>query len=624
MGKGLSYVVIAILALASLAILNCNASQNVANAQTTSTASNSTGPIAWWKLNEGVGTTVSDSSGNNFSGVIQGATWVTDQTGNSLYFNGNSSYVSLPSLDLTNADSLTVVAWIYSDVSKVGYIFYNGEGEVELGNGALTNGQAPAFNISFARFAVHLSDFVWYTAWSSTPLEPNTWHQLVGVWVKGASLKIYVDGVLSGEIDSIPADNLFNPGSGWTSSLGIYSQGDAGIPGYFKGQMSNILVYDRALTSVEIQTLDLQFSKPVAVFTCSPEVGSVGNSVMFNASSSQPSFGEAQPPTVTAYYWIFGDGNTLSTNQSTISHSYTTQNTYNVTLTVFDSNGDNSSTSQVVQVKMPTAVSISTSSTTLAGSPVNITGDLTDVNGNGLSSQIVVLYYTFAGINSWLPISSSATDPGGNYNIQWVNTATGIFTLMVQWQGNDTFFGTNNTVTLCSLPCQNQTVFFVESNSTISALTYNSTSYQLGFTATGGSGTSGYAQIAIARSLISNIDSTTVYLDDKQVPYATSCTSDTWLLKFSYTQSSDEFTVNLPVNSSFQQSSSPFSSSSVSPSPNPALAPSPTEQPSMRPTLKPSSTPIANFCPDWIPSTVLGVAAAFGLSALVYLGKRRK
>ena len=616
MSKGLSYVIIAILALASLAILNCNTNQNVANAQTTGETSNATVPMAWWKLNEGAGTTVSDSSGNNFSGTINGATWVNDPTGKSLYFNGISNYVSLPSLDLTNVDSLTVVAWINSDLTKVGFIIYHGNlGEFEMGNGDLGQyTQSLNINSTHAGFSVHLSDFNWYGVSSPTPMQPNMWHQIVGEWVKGTCLKIYVDGVLAGENDEIPSLSLYNPGSGFPSSLGIYSQNQWGQQDFFKGRMSNIMVYDRALTSQEIQTLDMQFSKPVAIFTCSPQVCSVSSPVMFNASLSQPSIGETQPAAITSYSWNFGDENTSSTSQPSISHSFTTQNTYNVTLTVFDSNGDNSSTSQIVQIKMPTVVSISTSSSTLVGSPVNITGDLTDLNGNGLSSQIVVLYYTFAGINTWIPISSSATDSEGNYNIQWVNTATGIFTLMAQWQGNDTFFGTNDTVNLCSLPCQNQSVFLVESNNTISGLAYNSTSFQLGFTASCASGTSGYAKIAIAKSFISNIDSTTVFLDGSQVPYATSSTSDSWLLRFNYTQRSDEFTVNLPVIASTQSTRSPYPTSA--------------QQPQIEPIQSANTAPSRDE-PYGLNAFLsqIGVVAAIGAissGAIVYFKKRKR
>jgi len=207
--------------------------------------------IAWWKLNEGDGTVVSDSSGNNYQGTIHGASWTNSEGNSSLSFNGVSDYVSLPSLDRTNLDSLTVVTWINSDLTEVGYIIYHGYlGEFEMCNGDLERALA-----TYASFNVKLSDSKWYGAQSSYPMEPNIWHQIVGVWEKGVSVKVYVDGVLAGENDNISVQRLFNPEPSYTSSLGIYCQGQRNIVKFFKGQMSNVMIFNRALTSQEISAL---------------------------------------------------------------------------------------------------------------------------------------------------------------------------------------------------------------------------------------------------------------------------------------------------------------------------------------------------------------------------------
>ena len=52
--------------------------------------------LAWWKLDEGNGTVVTDSSGNEYEGIIHGANWITDQENIFLNFDGESDYVSLP------------------------------------------------------------------------------------------------------------------------------------------------------------------------------------------------------------------------------------------------------------------------------------------------------------------------------------------------------------------------------------------------------------------------------------------------------------------------------------------------------------------------------------------------
>jgi hypothetical protein len=72
------------------------------------------GLVAAYGFDEGSGTTVKDSSGNNLTGTIVGATWTTGgMYGNALSFNGTSSYVDLgnpPGLQLTG--SITIEAWV--------------------------------------------------------------------------------------------------------------------------------------------------------------------------------------------------------------------------------------------------------------------------------------------------------------------------------------------------------------------------------------------------------------------------------------------------------------------------------------------------------------------------------
>jgi len=199
----------------------------------------------------------------------------------------------------------------------------------------------------------------------------------------------------------------------------------------------------------------------------------------------------------------------------------------------------------------PSYISISTELlSTLAGSAVNVIGTLSDSNGTSLQSELIVLSYTFAGIDSWIPISSGLTNEAGKYNIQWINSASGIFTLKTEWNGNATFMEISNTTTLSFVPYQSQQVFFVESNSTVSMLAFNSTSSELSFTAIGPSGTSGYVKATIAKSIMTNGEDTKVYLDGKQLNYSVISTVDSWLVTFSYSHSTHRITMYMGANTS--------------------------------------------------------------------------
>jgi len=71
------------------------------------------GLVAWWKLDETEGSSVSDSSGNKYSGTLVGEPqWqpAGGKMGGALQLDGNS-HVEVPAFDLTT-DTVTFVAWI--------------------------------------------------------------------------------------------------------------------------------------------------------------------------------------------------------------------------------------------------------------------------------------------------------------------------------------------------------------------------------------------------------------------------------------------------------------------------------------------------------------------------------
>ncbi len=86
---------------------------------------------------------------------------------------------------------------------------------------------------------------------------------------------------------------------------------------------------------------------PVAVFNFSPVYPESGETVYFNASESYDNDGN-----ITRYSWDFGDGSSGGGLKST--HVYDTGSSYyktfTVTLTVYDNNGANDSTSKTISV----------------------------------------------------------------------------------------------------------------------------------------------------------------------------------------------------------------------------------------------------------------------------------
>jgi hypothetical protein len=184
----------------------------------------------------------------------------------------------------------------------------------------------------------------------------------------------------------------------------------------------------------------------------------------------------------------------------------------------------------------------------VVGSAVNVNGRLSFVNGSPLRGEPVILSYAVGNSASWIPIGSAITNDAGEYNIQWVNVASGTFTLKVEWTENAGYQETSNMTTISFLPYENQNIFFVESNSTVSALTFNSTRSELSFTVNGTSGTTGYVKVTIAKSLISNAENIKVYLDGNQLNYEVTSNPDSWLLAFTYTHSTHNVMIGLATN----------------------------------------------------------------------------
>lgn len=99
----------------------------------------------------------------------------------------------------------------------------------------------------------------------------------------------------------------------------------------------------------------------------------------------------------------------------------------------------------------------------------------------------------------------------------------------------------------------------VMSNSTISAIAYNSTSNTLTFSATGPNGTKGYAEVTISKELCTDIDDMKVYVDEEETEFQhTSVDYDIggsivsyWIVTVTYQHSTHDIEIQVPEFSSF-------------------------------------------------------------------------
>lgn len=206
----------------------------------------------WYKFDETVGSNVYDSSGNNRDGTLigTGATWLN---GNGLDFNGANSYVKLPDSIMNGVTSVTVSTMVYVNTSlTANYMMF------AFGNTTSNNGNGYLY-MSGDAFRAGLTTGNWSTEQNAARTSGGNLAK--GVWkhvaytLSGSTAYLYEDGVQVGTKTNVTI-NPSQIGSGTTTAdyigRSVYT-GDK----YFKGQMKDFRVYNRALSASEVQALAL-------------------------------------------------------------------------------------------------------------------------------------------------------------------------------------------------------------------------------------------------------------------------------------------------------------------------------------------------------------------------------
>ena len=194
---------------------------------------------------------------------------------------------------------------------------------------------------------------------------------------------------------------------------------------------------------------------------------------------------------------------------------------------------------------LPAPLSLSlNSSTSYLGWKVVVNGNLT-CNEVGVSKASILLSYSVTNGETWNEIMQVDTDSDGAYSAAWIPSATGNYIVRAEWEGNFTFPTTTTLINLAVTSFEEQSVFSVTSNSTMTNLTFNSTSKELTFIVIGPTGTPGVAEVYIPESLVANIADVRVFLDDGQIGYKAISVDDSWLLHFTYLHSTHEITISL-------------------------------------------------------------------------------
>ena len=224
----------AVLGVASLLASAATSPAAEPDVQSASEGRTATGPLAWWRLDEGTGNAVHDATGHGFEGVIRGAvSWIDGPSGKALSFDGHSFFeVRLPQPKRLEG-SITIQALICPADEKANTFKHI----LEVPGSYLLRLDNPpeGGKLTFFTFIEGNPE---PRVQVSAP-EPSKWHQVVAVWDK-ASMQLWLDGV--------KADRA-------RSGAPALEAHQLRIGESFIGAIADVRVYDRALSEDEIQDL---------------------------------------------------------------------------------------------------------------------------------------------------------------------------------------------------------------------------------------------------------------------------------------------------------------------------------------------------------------------------------
>jgi hypothetical protein len=129
----------------------------------------------------------------------------------------------------------------------------------------------------------------------------------------------------------------------------------------------------------------------------------------------------------------------------------------------------------------------------------------------------------------------------------WNPSVSGNYGIEAMWSGDSNYSRASAIYNFEIAPFgnQNQNVFSVTSNSTLTSLAFDSATNELSFGVSGPSGTTGVTQVCIPQTLIPDISQLNVTLDGNTINYNSVLDGNAWLITFTYHHSSHNVVMEL-------------------------------------------------------------------------------
>ena len=225
------------------------------------------GPVGWWKFDEGSGATTADSSGNGNNGALAtGATWTTGPTvtatpgfNNAVKLDGSSGYVSAStnvSTTMPAADAAQSISWWMKVAANPS------SGTVQSIISLTNDSNGSAVQPGFRNGQIGVWKFGGTFLVSAAPPLAGAWHHYVytcdgthGPPATPGTYSLYIDGTLAASASaSAVAPQKYVP---TRLDFGRWTNFGNGAE-YFQGSLDDIRIYNRAISLAEVQSLDIQ------------------------------------------------------------------------------------------------------------------------------------------------------------------------------------------------------------------------------------------------------------------------------------------------------------------------------------------------------------------------------
>lgn len=338
------------------------------------------GLLSWWKMDETSGTTLHDSSGNGFDGLVLGyPDWqAVGPTGHALFFNGTNNIVRIPgytSPSLTTGKK-TISAWVnITDFMKHRGTLY-GWGRDTLGDCADNYyGIVSSFGYFYTSYVDASNAPLWMIRVSNyTSMKLGKWMHFTIVYDVDDSNNVTLSFYINGVLDKTPYTNTTGIAD-YCGMTAIASQEDLGLESYistFSGYMSDFRIYNRALSPSEITGL-YNVYRPTYTDTAAPSVPTGLTATPASSWQMNLSWNPSTDDTGVAGYIIYktdvygnvspmvttrGTGTTYTDFRMTPSSTYVftlnPSTTYSYRIAAYDAAYNVSAQSSVIQVTTPT------------------------------------------------------------------------------------------------------------------------------------------------------------------------------------------------------------------------------------------------------------------------------